>query len=47
MVPFALLQLSRSVALSVRGDCDFTVKAQNAESGGALALMVINDKEGC
>ncbi|XP_015887060.2 signal peptide peptidase-like 5 [Ziziphus jujuba] len=38
-------QLSRSVALSVRGDCDFTVKAQNAESGGALALMVINDKE--
>lgn len=47
MVPFALLQLSGSIALSVRGECDFSTKAQIAESAGAIALLVINDKEGC
>jgi hypothetical protein len=32
--------------LSLRGDCDFTTKAEVAQSGGAAALVVINDKEG-
>ncbi|EOY04904.1 Signal peptide peptidase family protein, expressed isoform 1 [Theobroma cacao] len=38
-------ELSGSVALSTRGDCDFTTKAKVAQSGGAAALLVINDKE--
>ncbi|KAJ0092119.1 hypothetical protein Patl1_26230 [Pistacia atlantica] len=38
-------KLSGSVALSIRGDCSFTTKAEVAESGGAAALVVINDKE--
>ncbi|OMP03823.1 hypothetical protein COLO4_10186 [Corchorus olitorius] len=38
-------KLSGSVALSTRGDCDFTTKAKVAQSGGAAALLVINDKE--
>lgn len=47
MALFAPLQLSGHIALSVRGDCDFATKAQIAESAGAIALLVINDKEGC
>jgi signal peptide peptidase-like protein 2B len=39
------LQLSWSIALSVRGECAFTVKAQVAQAGGAAALVLINDKE--
>ena len=46
MVRILLLQLSGSVALSTRGDCDFVTKAKVAQSGGAAALLVINDKEG-
>ncbi|OVA08666.1 Protease-associated domain [Macleaya cordata] len=38
-------ELSNSIALSMRGDCAFTVKAQVAESGGASGLLVINDNE--
>ncbi|XP_031255828.1 signal peptide peptidase-like 2 [Pistacia vera] len=38
-------KLSGSVALSIRGDCSFTTKAEVAQSGGAAALVVINDKE--
>ncbi|TYI06489.1 hypothetical protein ES332_A10G163300v1 [Gossypium tomentosum] len=38
-------KLSGSTALSVRGDCDFVTKAKVAQSGGAQALLVINDKE--
>ncbi|KAB2009106.1 hypothetical protein ES319_D10G144000v1 [Gossypium barbadense] len=38
-------KLSGSAALSVRGDCDFVTKAKVAQSGGAQALLVINDKE--
>lgn len=38
-------KLSSSAALSVRGDCAFTTKAEVAQSGGAKALLVINDKE--
>lgn len=38
-------KLSGSVALSIRGECDFTIKAEIAEAGGAAALLVINDKE--
>ncbi|XWS13237.1 hypothetical protein CRYUN_Cryun36dG0020300 [Craigia yunnanensis] len=38
-------KLSGSVALSTRGDCDFITKAKVAQSGGAAALLVINDKE--
>ncbi|MCL7051613.1 hypothetical protein MKW94_013458 [Papaver nudicaule] len=37
--------LSNSIALSTRGDCAFTVKAEVAESGGASGLLVINDNE--
>ncbi|KAF8388498.1 hypothetical protein HHK36_027170 [Tetracentron sinense] len=38
-------KLSNSIALSMRGDCAFTAKAQVANSGGAAGLLVINDKE--
>ncbi|GMI78686.1 ARABIDOPSIS THALIANA SIGNAL PEPTIDE PEPTIDASE-LIKE 3, SIGNAL PEPTIDE PEPTIDASE-LIKE 3 [Hibiscus trionum] len=38
-------KLSGSVALAVRGDCDFVTKAKVAQSGGAAALLVINDNE--
>ncbi|KAG8481271.1 hypothetical protein CXB51_026045 [Gossypium anomalum] len=38
-------KLSGSAALSVRGDCDFVTKAKVAQSGGAQALLVVNDKE--
>ncbi|XWS35271.1 hypothetical protein CRYUN_Cryun21dG0111800 [Craigia yunnanensis] len=38
-------KLSGFVALSTRGDCDFVTKAKVAQSGGAAALLVINDKE--
>ncbi|XP_026418595.1 signal peptide peptidase-like 2 isoform X1 [Papaver somniferum] len=37
--------LSNSIALSTRGDCAFTMKAEVAESGGASGLLVINDNE--
>ncbi|RWR87172.1 PA domain-containing protein/Peptidase_A22B domain-containing protein [Cinnamomum micranthum f. kanehirae] len=37
-------KLSNSIALSMRGDCDFTVKAQVAQSGGAAGLLVINNE---
>ncbi|GAV82895.1 PA domain-containing protein/Peptidase_A22B domain-containing protein [Cephalotus follicularis] len=38
-------KLSGAIALSARGDCAFTTKAQVAQSEGAAALLVINDKE--
>ncbi|MED6143109.1 Signal peptide peptidase-like 3 [Stylosanthes scabra] len=38
-------KLSGSVALCVRGNCDFTTKAAFAQSGGATAMLVINDAE--
>ncbi|KAK2973812.1 hypothetical protein RJ640_012282 [Escallonia rubra] len=38
-------KLSGSIALSLRGGCDFTTKAEIAQSGGAAGLVVINDKE--
>ncbi|TYJ42788.1 hypothetical protein E1A91_A03G110900v1 [Gossypium mustelinum] len=38
-------KLTGSVALSIRGDCDFVTKAKVAQSGGASALLVINDNE--
>ncbi|KAK8572816.1 hypothetical protein V6N13_048383 [Hibiscus sabdariffa] len=38
-------KLSGSVALAMRGDCDFVTKAKVAQSGGAAALLVINDNE--
>ncbi|XP_042482084.1 signal peptide peptidase-like 2 [Macadamia integrifolia] len=38
-------KLSNSIALSMRGDCEFTVKAEVAQSGGASGLLVINDAE--
>jgi len=43
---FLFLQLSGSVALCMRGGCDFTVKAEFAQSGGATGMLVINDAEG-
>lgn len=43
---FFFLQLSGSVALCMRGGCDFTVKAEFAQSGGATGMLVINDAEG-
>ncbi|XP_021898447.1 signal peptide peptidase-like 3 [Carica papaya] len=39
------IKISGSIALTERGDCDFTTKAKIAQSGGAAALVVINDKE--
>ncbi|RDX98716.1 Signal peptide peptidase-like 2 [Mucuna pruriens] len=38
-------KLSGSVALCVRGGCDFAVKAEFAQSGGATGMLVINDSE--
>ncbi|KAK7295862.1 hypothetical protein RJT34_18775 [Clitoria ternatea] len=38
-------KLSGSVALCVRGDCDFTTKATFAQAGGATGMLVINDAE--
>ncbi|CAJ1845659.1 unnamed protein product [Sphenostylis stenocarpa] len=38
-------KLSGSLALCMRGGCDFTVKAEFAQSGGATGLLVINDAE--
>ncbi|KAJ4967823.1 hypothetical protein NE237_014524 [Protea cynaroides] len=38
-------KLSKSLALSMRGDCEFTVKAEVAQSGGASGLLVINNAE--
>ncbi|GMY32220.1 signal peptide peptidase-like 5 [Fagus crenata] len=38
-------KLSGSIVLSIRGGCDFTKKAEVAQSGGAAALVVINDQE--
>uniref|UniRef100_A0A6N2MY57 PA domain-containing protein n=1 Tax=Salix viminalis TaxID=40686 RepID=A0A6N2MY57_SALVM len=42
---FCVLQLSGSIATVVRGGCDFTTKAEIAQSEGAAALLVINDEE--
>lgn len=38
-------KLSGAIALSTRGDCDFSIKAEVAQSGGAKALVVINNEE--
>ncbi|XP_027352751.1 signal peptide peptidase-like 2 isoform X1 [Abrus precatorius] len=38
-------KLSGSIALCVRGGCDFTTKAAFAQSGGATGMLVINDAE--
>lgn len=38
-------QLSGYAALSKRGNCTFTMKANIAQAGGAVALLVMNDKE--
>ncbi|XP_050205938.1 signal peptide peptidase-like 3 [Mercurialis annua] len=38
-------KLSGAIAISMRGDCEFTVKAKVAQSGGAKALLVINSEE--
>ncbi|XP_024044232.1 signal peptide peptidase-like 5 isoform X5 [Citrus clementina] len=38
-------KLSGSIALSMRGDCAFTTKAEVAQAAGAAALVVINDEE--
>uniref|UniRef100_A0A6I9RJV9 Signal peptide peptidase-like 2 n=2 Tax=Elaeis guineensis var. tenera TaxID=51953 RepID=A0A6I9RJV9_ELAGV len=38
-------KLSNSIAVAMRGDCDFAYKAKIAQSGGAAGLLVINDKE--
>ncbi|OIW17587.1 hypothetical protein TanjilG_08865 [Lupinus angustifolius] len=40
-----LSQFYGSIALCVRGGCDFTTKAQFAQSAGATAILVINDTE--
>ncbi|XP_018824430.1 signal peptide peptidase-like 3 isoform X1 [Juglans regia] len=39
-------KLSGFIVLSIRGECDFMQKAKVAQSGGAAALVVMNDKEG-
>lgn len=40
---FTVLQLSGTIALCPRGTCDFAAKAENAQSAGAAALVLIND----
>ncbi|WVZ05596.1 hypothetical protein V8G54_018942 [Vigna mungo] len=35
-------KLSGSVALCIRGGCDFTVKAEFAQSGGATGMLIVN-----
>ena len=47
MVSSILRQLSGSIALAIRGECDFITKAKVAQAGGASGLLVINDDEGC
>lgn len=42
----SLLKVSQSVALSTRGDCEYTIKERVAQSAGAAALVVINTEEG-
>ncbi|KAK2459210.1 signal peptide peptidase [Trifolium repens] len=37
-------KLSGSVAVCVRGTCDFTTKATFAQSGGAIAMLMINEQ---
>lgn len=41
-----ILQLSGSIALVLRGDCDFTTKAKVAQERSSAALVVINTDEG-
>ncbi|XP_022846416.1 signal peptide peptidase-like 3 [Olea europaea var. sylvestris] len=38
-------KLSGSIALAMRGECDFITKAKAAQAGGASGLLVINDDE--
>ncbi|KAI4370415.1 hypothetical protein MLD38_018769 [Melastoma candidum] len=38
-------KLVGSIALSFRGDCDFTRKAEIVQSAGSVALLVVNDEE--
>ncbi|KDP42881.1 hypothetical protein JCGZ_23823 [Jatropha curcas] len=38
-------KLTSSIAMSIRGDCSFTEKAEVAQSGGAKALLVINNED--
>ncbi|XP_027363291.1 signal peptide peptidase-like 3 [Abrus precatorius] len=38
-------KLSGSVAVCVRGNCDFTTKAEFAQSGGATAMLMINESD--
>ncbi|XP_057428096.1 signal peptide peptidase-like 3 [Lotus japonicus] len=38
-------KLSGSVALCQRGTCDFTAKAASVQSGGATAMIMINESE--
>ncbi|KAG6725979.1 hypothetical protein I3842_02G058000 [Carya illinoinensis] len=38
-------KLAGFILLSIRGECDFMQKAKVAQSGGAAALVVINDNE--
>ncbi|XP_074264195.1 signal peptide peptidase-like 3 [Silene latifolia] len=38
-------KLNQSVALSIRGDCDYTIKAKVAQAGGASALVLINEED--
>ncbi|GMH09668.1 hypothetical protein Nepgr_011509 [Nepenthes gracilis] len=41
----SLSMLNQSAALTIRGDCTYTAKAEIAQSGGAAALVVVNDEE--
>jgi len=38
--------LNGKIALVERGNCNFTLKVQNAESAGAVAVIVVNDVAG-
>lgn len=39
-------ELNGKIAVVRRGNCGFTIKAQNAQDAGAIALVVINDAVG-
>lgn len=40
------LQLSGNIAVVYRGNCEFSLKALNAQNAGAIAVVVINNQPG-
>lgn len=45
-VDYVGLQIQGFTALVKRGNCTFTTKARVAQAAGAVAILVVNDKQG-